>query len=49
MKFLSVTIPIKALYKVCMVVLSTESVDEILKCDHSNQSSVQGVHGGSIY
>ena len=34
MKFLSVTIPIKALYKVCMVVLSTESVDEILKCKY---------------
>jgi len=47
MKFLSVTIQMKAteqyfpvvlfimLYK---VVLSVESVDEILKCDHSNES-----------
>ena len=47
MKFLSVTIQIKAseqyfpvvlfimLYK---VVLTIESVDEILKCDHSNDS-----------
>jgi len=47
MKSLSVTIPIKAteqyfsvvlfvmLYK---VVLTFESVDEILKCDHSNES-----------
>ena len=34
MKFLSVTIPIKAMYKVCMVVLSTESVNEILKCKY---------------
>ena len=47
MKSLSVTIPLKAteqhfsvvlfimLYK---VVLTSETVDEILKCDHSNES-----------
>ena len=48
MHFLSVTIQMKAAEQyflvvlfimLYMVVLSFESVDEILKCDHSNESS----------
>ena len=47
MKFSSVTIQMKAIEQyfpvvlfimLCKVVLTFESVDEILKCDHSNES-----------
>ena len=58
MKSLSVTIQIKAieqyfpvvlfimLYK---VVLPFESVDEILKCDHSNESYLAVLSCGAVY
>ena len=41
--------PVVLLIILFKVVLTFESVNEILNSDHSNQSSVQGVHGGSIY
>ena len=58
MKFLSVTIQMKAteqyfpvvlfvmLYK---VVVTFESVDEILKCDHSNESYWAVLSCGTVY
>ena len=47
LKFLSVTIPVKATEQyfpvvlfimLCKVILTFEAMDEILKCDHSNES-----------
>ena len=34
----SVTINVELFVMLCKVVLTFESVDEILKCDHSNES-----------
>ena len=34
--------------KTCNVVLAFESVDEILCCDHSNETSLAGLLHGSI-
>ena len=58
MKSLSVTIQMKATVQyfpvvlfimLCKVVLTFDSVDEILKCDHSNKSYCVALSSGAVY
>ena len=41
--------PVVLFIKLCKVILSFESVDEILKCDHSNESYWAVVSCGAVY
>ena len=45
---LSVFIPFKSIIETCSVVLTFESVDKILWCDHSNETSLAVLSHGTI-